>query len=171
MRKIIINAFGPDKTGIVYQLSKIILGLNGNIENSKMIRMESDFAILMLVAISKNNISELENKLKEIKDFNIYIKETDQFNKNIKYTKYTFAIDVADNEGIIYSFTELFKNKKINIEKMETEIKNAPISGFPMFILRTVIKIPNNLDIDDFKTSLKKIAKPNNVDYILELAK
>ena len=61
MRKIIINAFGPDKTGIVYQLSKIILGLNGNIENSKMIRMESDFAILMLVAISKNNISELEN--------------------------------------------------------------------------------------------------------------
>ena len=40
-----------------------------------------------------------------------------------------------------------------------------------MFILRTVIKIPNNLDIDDFKTSLKKIAKPNNVDYILELAK
>ena len=171
MRKIIINAFGPDKTGIVYQLSKIILGLNGNIENSKMIRMESDFAILMLVAISKNNIGELENKLKEIKDFNIYIKETDQFNKNIKYTKYTFAIDVADNEGIIYSFTELFKNKKINIEKMETEIKNAPISGFPMFILRTVIKIPNNLDIDDFKTSLKKIAKPNNVDYILELAK
>ena len=71
MRKIIINAFGPDKTGIVYQLSKIILGLNGNIENSKMIRMESDFAILMLVAISKNNISELENKLKEIKDFNL----------------------------------------------------------------------------------------------------
>ena len=171
MKKIIINAFGPDKTGIVYQLSKIILALNGNIENSKMIRMESDFAILMLVAISKENINKLENKLNEINDLKIYIKETDKFNKNIKYIKYTFAINVADNEGIIYSFTELFKNKKINIEKMETEIKNAPISGFPMFILRSIIKIPNDLDIDDLKISLKRIAKPNNVDYVLELAR
>ena len=85
----------------------------------------------------------------------------------LKETYYEGLFQVAS----FYSFTELFKNKKINIEKMETEIKNAPISGFPMFILRTVIKIPNNLDIDDFKTSLKKIAKPNNVDYILELAK
>ena len=27
MKKVIINAFGPDKTGLVYEISKIILSL------------------------------------------------------------------------------------------------------------------------------------------------
>ena len=35
MEKIIINAFGKDKPGLVYKISKIILSQNGNIENSK----------------------------------------------------------------------------------------------------------------------------------------
>ena len=61
MEKIIINAFGPDKPGLVYKISKIILSYNGNIENSKMILLESDFTILMLIKIESNKIESLKN--------------------------------------------------------------------------------------------------------------
>ena len=168
MEKIIINAFGPDKPGLVYKISKIILSFNGNIINSKMILLESDFTILMLVTIEKKKINDLKKELKNINDLDVSFKETNQKQNNIKYINYSFSITVADNEGIIYLYSDLFKKNQINIEKMETEINNAPISGFPMFVLNSLLNIPTDLNIGDFKRDLKNIAQENNIEYKLE---
>ena len=58
MKKLIINAFGPDRPGIVAEISEIILSCNANIENSKMILLESDFTILMLISIDGEEIDK-----------------------------------------------------------------------------------------------------------------
>ena len=92
MEKIIINAFGNDKPGLVYQISKTILSYNGNIENSKMMQLESDFTIMMLVQINKENIKKLKNKLNEIKELNISYSHTNKKQYNVKYINYTFSI-------------------------------------------------------------------------------
>ena len=52
---------------------------------------------------------------------------------------------------------------------METEIDNAPISGFPMFVLSSILNVPFDLDINIFKKSLKGIAQENNIEYKLEI--
>ena len=168
MEKLIINAFGQDKPGLVYKISKIILSFNGNIENSKMILLESDFTILMLINIDKTKIKNLRKELKNINDLDVSFRETNQKQNNTKYINYSFSISVADNEGIIYLYSDLFKKNKINIEKMETQINNAPISGFPIFVLNSFLNVPNNLNITYFKKALKDIAQENNIEYKLE---
>ena len=55
MNKIIINAFGNDKPGLVFKITNVIKKYNGNIEVSKIIQLESDFTLLMLVEISLKN--------------------------------------------------------------------------------------------------------------------
>ncbi len=168
MEKLIINAFGPDKLGLVSKISKVILSFNGNIENSKMILLESDFTILMLINIEKKNIRNLKEKLKDINDLKISFKETNPKENNMKYINYSFSITVADNEGIIYLYSNLFKKNQINIENMETEINNAPISGFPMFTMKSLLNIPTELNIINFKKDLKGIAQENNIEYKLK---
>jgi glycine cleavage system transcriptional repressor len=168
MEKIIINAFGPDKPGLVYKISKIILSYNGNIENSKMILLESDFTILMLVKIESSKIESLKKELNNFSELDISFRYTNQKEKNIKYFNYSFSISVADNEGIIYLYSDLFRKHRINIENMETEINNAPISGFPIFILKSLLNIPCDLDIIILKKELKNIAQENNIEYKLE---
>ena len=168
MEKLIINAFGPDKLGLVSKISKVILSFNGNIENSKMILLESDFTILMLINIEKKNIRNLKEKLKDINDLKISFKETNPKENNMKYINYSFSITVADNEGIIYLYSNLFKKNQINIENMETEINNAPISGFPMFTMKSLLNIPTDLNIINFKKDLKGIAQENNIEYKLK---
>jgi len=168
MEKLIINAFGPDKLGLVSKISKVILSFNGNIENSKMILLESDFTILMLINIEKKNIRNLKEKLKDINDLKISFKETNPKENNMKYINYSFSITVADNEGIIYLYSNLFKKNQINIENMETEINNAPISGFPMFTMKSLLNIPTDLNIINFKKDLKDIAQENNIEYKLK---
>ena len=168
MKKLIINAFGPDRPGIVAEISEIILSFNANIENSKMILLESDFTILMLISIDGEKINEFKNQLNKIGDLEVSFKNTSKkADDRLKYNKYSFTISVADNEGIIYLYSDLFKKNRINIEKMETEIDNAPISGFPMFVLSSILNIPCDLDFNTFKKSLKGIAQENNIEYKL----
>ena len=168
MKKLIINAFGPDRPGIVAEISEIILSCNANIENSKMILLESDFTILMLISIDGEEIDKFKNQLNKISGLEVSFKKTSNKSGNdIKYNRYSFTISVADNEGIIYLYSDLFKNNSINIEKMETEIDNAPISGFPMFVLNSILNIPCDLDFNTFKKSLNGIAQENNIEYKL----
>ena len=167
MTKVIINAFGPDKPGIVYKISKIILSYKGNIENSKMIRLESDFTCIMLISIPKDKIIPLKKELLKIEKLNINLKSTDKFSIEEEYISYNFSITLSDNEGIIFLFSKIFNENKINIEKMETDIKNAPITGSPLFILDSILSIPIDLNLDILKKSLNKICKKHNIDYKL----
>ena len=165
MLKVIINAFGPDRPGIVYKLSKIIFSLKGNIEESKMIRLESDFTLLMLIALPDSNFSLLEGKLSNLANLNISFKITKKNQSKIEYHYFKFSVNVADNEGIIYTFSELFNKYKINIEKMETEVSYASITGAPVFNLKSKLSSQTNLNQVELELELKKIAEDNNIDY------
>ena len=52
MNSLIISAVGSDRPGIISELSGIITTHGGNVEESRMSRLGSDFAIIMLVSVS-----------------------------------------------------------------------------------------------------------------------
>ena len=54
MKHIIIKGIGPDKPGIVSRISGMVTSNNGNIEESRMIRLGSEFSIIMMIAIPEN---------------------------------------------------------------------------------------------------------------------
>ena len=168
MKKIIINGFGKDKPGIVSKISGIINSFKGNIETSKMIQLETDFTILMLVEISKENIEKLIKSLETIKDLNITLKTTDIRLKPDNSIKYSFSINAADNEGIIYLFSDLFKKYDINIISMDTYLKNAPITGSPIFYLDSKIILNNQKKLNDFESELNKLAEENSIEFNFE---
>ena len=66
MKKIILYAKGKDRPGIISDITNEINLLNGNIETSKMIKLESIFNILMLVQIKEKKIISLKEKLNKI---------------------------------------------------------------------------------------------------------
>ena len=56
MNKIIIYVKGSDRVGIVSEISKKISGFGGNIENSKMIKLEHKFYMILLVNINNKTL-------------------------------------------------------------------------------------------------------------------
>ena len=168
MKKIILNAFGQDQPGLVSKITKKICSEEGNIEISKMTQLESDFSLLMLIEIPENNIDNLMANLNEIDSLNAIYKLTDQKKEKTHFTKYTFKISVADNEGIIYLYSNLFKTFNINIVNMDTYIKNAANTGFPIFFLKANIMIPLNCNMQELEIELEKISQKNNIEYKLQ---
>ena len=86
MNNIIISAIGSDRPGIVLELTGIIINHGGNVEESRMTRLGSDFAIIMLVSIKKNAYDSLEISLQSIDGLTIITKFTNEkINKGVQY--------------------------------------------------------------------------------------
>ena len=56
MKKIVINAFGKDRVGIVSEITEIVHSYGGNVEKSHMSKLDQEFAVIMLATV-KSSIS------------------------------------------------------------------------------------------------------------------
>ena len=138
MEKIIIYVSGLDRVGIISDITKKINSLNGNIETSKMIKLGQDFNMLVLVSLNSGDINTLKKSLSEYNDLSINIKQTVLDNSSAK-NKFVFILKGADNEGIVHYCTQLFSKLNINIIDLETKLLNAPITGTPLFYIKSII--------------------------------
>ena len=145
--KLIISANGKDKKGIVSDISSIIASCKGNIETSRMIRLEKEFAMLILVEINDKHKDKLNETLKKNNHLHITIINTNDQIPSYK-TKCHLYINGADNEGIVYQFTNCLSKMNINIEEVNTRIENAPISATPLFMMDLVIASETKINKD-----------------------
>ena len=63
MRKnIVFTLTGTDRTGLVEEITKLLLDLGGNVETSRMARLGGEFAVLMLVSIPEPSTGQPREK-------------------------------------------------------------------------------------------------------------
>ena len=176
MNNLIISAIGSHRTGIVSEISRAITSHGGNVEESRMSRLGSDFAIIMLVSVTPDWEDSLEVALQAINDLTIITKHT-KTKEPKEGKKIKIDLSGADNEGIVKILSKYLASKSINILEMQTHISNAPITGTPLFNLKTITSIPKNLNISDIQSDLNQISKKlgveitvNQSEYIVEPA-
>ena len=75
-QSLIVSALGSDQPGIVSEISGVISSHGGNVEESRMSRLGSDFAIIMLVSVSSDWEESLEVALQAINNLTITTKRT-----------------------------------------------------------------------------------------------
>jgi glycine cleavage system regulatory protein len=165
--KLIISASGPDRKGIVSEISSIINQYNGNIETSRMIRLEEQFSILILIEIENKNVKKLKNKIESIENLKIDINTTNSLNEEYK-NKFHLYINGADNEGIVYSFSNYFSKLNINIEEVSTSIKNAPVSATPLFMMDLIITTSEEINENKIIKDLNKLSEKLGVEVNLK---
>ena len=167
MIKIIISAIGSDRSGIVAELTEIISAFSGNIEESKMTRLGSDFVMIILISIEEIKQDSLLESLQNIKGLSISTKETNS-NAVITDKHCQIILNGADNEGIVNVLSKYLTNRSMNILDMETTISNAPITGTPLFNLITITSIPENINIEKIKSDLTGIAVNLGVEILVD---
>ena len=100
MNSLIISAVGSDRPGIVSELTGIITNHGGNIEESRMTKLGSDFTIIMLVTVDPKWEESLIVALQAIKELSITTKSTEP-NTFITDENCQISLNGADNEGIV----------------------------------------------------------------------
>jgi glycine cleavage system transcriptional repressor len=62
----VVTIIGPDRRGLVASITKKITSLNANIEESHMTRLGGEFAVLMLLSLTRGNQQTLANSLDKL---------------------------------------------------------------------------------------------------------
>ncbi len=162
----IISAFGSDRSGIVSELSGIITSHGGNIEDSRMTRLGSDFAIIMLISVAHDWQESMEVALQAVNGLTIITKPTNK-QEISEGVKYQIDLSGADNEGIVKVLSKYLAGKSINILELKTNISNAPVTGAPLFNLEATTAVPENLNILDIQSGLNQIAHKLGIEITI----
>ena len=169
--QLVLTALGPDRPGIVDTISKYIFKHNGNIEDSRMAVLGSEFAMIMLISGSMETISAIRQNKSEIEKeggISIVVKETRIRSKPKDIIPYKITVTCLDHPGVVHQISSLIASNGINIEAMETESYEAPITGSQLFRFEAIVSIPASKSKSGLKKDLDILAEENNFDLRME---
>src|SRR5258707_12329741 len=75
-----VSAIGGDRTGMVHELTRVISECGGNISESRMASLGTEFAMLLLVSGNWHALAKLETELKRLAEtsaLRIHLKRTE----------------------------------------------------------------------------------------------
>lgn len=165
--KAVVTLTGPDRVGIVDEVTGALLELDANVDTSRMARLGGEFAVLMLVSLPEEQLSGLEAGLEHLaqRGYKLTVTRTEERPAVVRTRAAAYRIDVsgADHEGIIHDIAHGLSELGINIESMETSTTPAPISATPLFSMKAVVAVPQDV-ADDWQSTLAEAAHQAGVD-------
>ena len=165
--KIIVSGFGNDRPGIVKQISKVISDAMGNIEESRMIRLGSDFTIMMLIDIHSDK-GRVIDKLESIDGMRFIIKDSSNVLEN-SASNATISLSGADNIGIVHLISDKLAKNNINILEMNTDIINMPNTGTPIFNMEARVLIDKETNLEKLRMDLDRDSDEFDVEIALAI--
>ncbi|MCW8929301.1 MAG: glycine cleavage system protein R [Gammaproteobacteria bacterium] len=176
LSQLVISAIGSDRPGIVNELSQLIVQNNGNIDDSRMTVLGGEFAIILLISASKNELTSIEQILNEKSaslELSIITKQTEnntlaEHNALDKKIPYIVEVLAMDNPGIVYKLTDFFSSRDINIQSLQTDRYPAPHTGTQMFAIEMVITVPQTIIINELRDDFLDICEDMNLDASIE---
>ena len=171
---IVLSALGSDRTGVVQDITQVILSCGGNIEESRMTTLGSEFAVLMLVSGNWHTLTRLESALEKLTkndDLAVSIRKTGA--RTSREDRMPYVVDVVslDQQGIVFNLADFFAARDVEITDVSTRRYAAAHTGAPMFALQMAINIPTTVPISMLRDEFLELCDRLNLDAILEPVK
>lgn len=168
---IAISAIGSDRTGLVYDLTRVVVDCGGNILESRMTALGNEFAVLMLVAGNWHTLAKLEGelaKLGESSGLTLTSRRTEPRPPRADMVSYTVDVVCLDQPGVLHALAGFFSSRGIDIGDITTRSYNAAHTGAPMFSVYMVVHVPTRVHIAALREEFLDLCDHLNLDAILE---
>jgi glycine cleavage system transcriptional repressor len=170
-RYVVFTAVGPDRPGLVNEISSLIRTAGANLEDSRMAVLGGEFAIILLVAGSAEAIertkqigARVESELK----LRCILKETSRVTAPNDYLPYRIQVSGADRPGIVQAIAGILASRGINVASLESRLTYAAESGTPMFVLEAKLHVPSKIVLSELRSQLAATCEEENLDFGLE---
>ena len=171
---IALSAIGSDRTGMVHDLTRVIADCGGNIVESRMSALGSEFAIALLISGNWHSLAKIETEIKKVaesSDIALQMRRTEQ--RAVRGDMLPYSVDIVclDQSGIVSSVSGFFSARGIDIAELDTRSYPAAHTGAPMFSLRLVINVPSRIHLGVLREEFMDFCDHLNLDAILEPVK
>jgi len=170
---IVFTLSGPDRVGIVEEVTGVLLGLGGNVDTGRMARLGGEFAIIMLVALPDERCPDVESAFEHLVRQGYRVtaaRAKTAAAEEVQARPYRVEVEGADHEGIVHEISAGLAQRGINIESAETGTTVASVSGAPLFWMQALVAVPEDLDEDQWIPELIDAGDELNVDITVTRA-
>lgn len=165
---LVITVFAPDKPGQVEAIAKCIADHGGNWLESRMSHMAGQFAGILRIGVVADAHEELKSALIELSGRGIRVLFAETAIESPGTWKH-IGMELVGNDrpGIVRDITRLLSEQGVNVERLVTEVKPAPMSSELLFHADAVLGVPESLALDDLQQALETLADDLMVDLVL----
>jgi glycine cleavage system transcriptional repressor len=167
----VLTAIGADRPGLVDDVSQFILQAGGNIEDSRMVNLHGQFAMMLLVGALAPALTKLETLLPQLQEQTHLHAELHRADVSPRPPRAAIPCHLSatamDQPGLVHRIANLLKAMDINIEDLRTSLTNAPITGTPLFELELTMSVPAELPLSRLRQSLGALCDQLNIDWQL----
>ncbi len=162
---LVITILGPDQPGLVKSLSETLNHFNGNWTESRMSHLAGKFAGILQISVPEDQVDELTTALQTLQSdgLQISIEKADQ-TQATPSKMLNIALLGQDRPGIIRDITEQLARLNVNIEELESQIKEASMSGGTLFCAQLKLGLPDDVTSDAVQDSLESMSDQFMVD-------
>jgi glycine cleavage system transcriptional repressor len=169
---VVLTAVGPDRPGLVKDLSSLIGAAGANIEDSRMAILGGEFAVIMLVSGSAGAIErtrQIDSQVERELGLRCILKETSPAHPPADYLLYRIDVTGVDRPGIVQAIAGILAGRNINVASLESRLTYAPFSATPMFVLEAALQVPSKTVLSELRSDLAATCEEENLDFHLEL--
>jgi glycine cleavage system transcriptional repressor len=168
---LVLTAVGPDRPGLVSEISSMVLAAGANLEDSRMAILGGEFALLMLVSGDASAVARVEQGTEGLGSrlgLRLLTKPTSSKRPSRDFLPYQIRVTGVDRPGIVQRVAAVLAGRGVNVASLESRLAYAPESGTPMFILEAALQIPSALALADLRRELATACDEENWDFALE---
>ena len=178
MAHAILTAIGVDRAGLVDEVSGYILERGGNIEDSRMVNLRGQFAMMLLVSGDESvvrRIAEDRSRLEELTGLHVDVRLAPTPPKaaataaaaSSQGLPFRFVATAVDQTGIVHRLSHLLREMNVNIESLDTRLTAAPYTGAPVFEVEAVLSVPRGTPVSQLRQKLGAVGDELNMDWEL----
>jgi glycine cleavage system transcriptional repressor len=172
-RYMVLTAVGPDRPGIVQEISAAIHASDANLEDSRMAILGGEFALILLFSGPPSSIERVRDRAAAIESrlgLRLSLHETRKATPTRASSPYHLKVSGMDRPGIVAAISKMLAARSINVSSFESRVQNAPESGTPLFLLRAEIQVPSELAPASLQKDLAATCEDQSLDFVLEPA-
>jgi glycine cleavage system transcriptional repressor len=170
-KQLVLTAIGPDKPGIVKEISSVIHEAGANLEDSRMAVLAGDFALIVLFSGELESIEKVKKQcvsLEKQLDFQISFKQPTQSTEKPESLAYRFQAIGVDQPGIVHSVSAILAEFDVNVLSLESRLTHAAFHGTAMFAFNAEIQVPTQDVMDKLTNRLDQACEELDLHYDME---
>ena len=166
---LIVTLVGPDRHGIVSQLSERAQRDGANWAASRLTRLAGEFAGTVHLEVPHQHADALVAALQELSSSGLQVVVARSTGASVPASLRAVELELVgdDRIGIVSTLTRILAERGVSIENLHTEILRSGISGKQTFRVGAHLLLPATLSVDALRQELGVLAQDLTLDIAL----
>ncbi len=174
MPQLILTAVGPDRPGIVGELTAHLHAAGANLLDSRMVNLRGEFAMMILLEAAEGGSKKLAGDLPGIGEaMGLRLTVTPQdatAPRAVSGMRYVLKTYSMDQPGIVARLSSVLRGLGVNIEELSARQESAPFAGSPLFQTEMRLTVPATVPLGQLRAQLEAVGNELNCDVDLDPA-